>query len=71
MPFSDIDLLGPQQWLFDGKGQVLHDRTGGEYDIVVWHARGKGAPSSKTDLTMLVQKRLEAIISLPYYHAVL
>ncbi|PIL33664.1 hypothetical protein GSI_04287 [Ganoderma sinense ZZ0214-1] len=33
----------PRTWLFE-RGEVLHDSTGGEYDIVVWDARGKGTP---------------------------
>ncbi len=38
-------------WLF-WQGEALHNRTGGEYDVVVWNARGKGAPSHS--LTMYV-----------------
>ena len=54
IPFTNTEPGGPQNWLFD-KGRKARDRTGGGYDIVVWHARGKGVASNKTGLTMYVR----------------
>lgn len=39
----------PQEWL-SMRGDALHNHTHGEYDIVVWDARGKGTHN----LTMYV-----------------
>ncbi|KAI1785053.1 hypothetical protein LXA43DRAFT_1100743 [Ganoderma leucocontextum] len=43
-PSATVLELTPPVWLLVW-GSVLHNRTGGEYDVVVWNARGKGAPS--------------------------
>ncbi|KAI0359517.1 hypothetical protein OH77DRAFT_1517930 [Trametes cingulata] len=40
-PFALVEGLTPQDWLYN-RGDALRNRTQGEYDIVVWDARGKG-----------------------------
>lgn len=44
LDFPSAAVLGliPPVWLIS-RGEVLHDRTGGEYDVVIWDARGQGA----------------------------
>ena len=52
MPFADTTLgLSSQLWLWL-RGEAMHNRLSGEYDVVVWDARGKGIPSA--NLTMFV-----------------
>ncbi|KAI0669578.1 hypothetical protein C8Q78DRAFT_1080286 [Trametes maxima] len=41
-PVAVIEDLSSRQWLYD-HGENLHNDTNGEYDIVAWDARGKGA----------------------------
>ncbi|EIW54340.1 uncharacterized protein TRAVEDRAFT_66763 [Trametes versicolor FP-101664 SS1] len=40
-PFAMSGAWTPQEWL-SMRGNALHNRTHGEYDIVAWDARGKG-----------------------------
>ena len=43
-PSATVLDLSPPVWLLM-KGEALHNRTSGEYDVVVWNARGKGNPA--------------------------
>ena len=51
--------LSPPVWLLM-KGEALHNRTSGEYDIVVWNARGKGNPAYSLTVYVVLYIALSA-----------
>ena len=65
-PFASVAHreMNPLSWLRE-RGDALHKQTAGEYDIVVWLARGKG--NHEDNLTMCVFLPLPRLLPCHWY----